>query len=131
MVRFWHGHQRLAGAVAVLLTVLGSHAAVRGQTIQTGAIGGQLKLVTTVTTSTNGAPNFGVHAGDSRFLYVGEQNGAIRTLDFTQPNPLLGTSFLNVDSVLGADANGRRVLVDDTGGGERGLLGAAFHPDFN
>lgn len=116
---------RLAGAVWV--TVAATATAVFGQSIVTGSVNitEQLKLVTTVTNSSGGAPNFGVHSGNNRFLYVGEQNGRIRTLDFSQPNPLLATDFLNIDSILGA------TLVDDTGSGERGLLGAAFHPDFN
>ena len=58
-------------------------------------------------------------------MYVGEQNGRIRILDFTQPNPLLATNFVD----LGAALTGE--LINDTGIGERGLLGAAFHPDFN
>jgi glucose/arabinose dehydrogenase len=95
----------------------------------------QLKLTTTLTPQASGAPDFGISYGDSRFMFIGEQNGSIRTLDFSQSNPLLGTNFLNTDSVLGGDplsvgGNGR-VLLDDTGTGERGLIGAAFHPGFN
>ena len=101
-----------------------SAAAIRAQNVQSGSLPAGLKLVATATSSQGGAPNFGVHSGDPRFLYVGEQNGRIRILDFDQPNPLLGIDFLNVDGVLGG------TLLDDTGTGERGLLGAAFHPDF-
>ncbi len=80
----------------------------------------------TVTSSSQGGPTFGVHSGDPRFLYVGQQNGAIRIFDFSQPTPLQATNFLNIDAALGAG-----ILLDDTNIGERGLLGAAFHPDFN
>jgi glucose/arabinose dehydrogenase len=82
-------------------------------------------------TRTGGSPDFGVNSGDPRFMYIGEQNGAIRILDFNQANPVSATNFLSLDSVLGADSNGNRVLVDDTGLGERGLVGSAFSPDFN
>src|SRR5688500_10625266 len=118
--------KRAARWIGALLFVSATPAAM-GQAIVTGAgnITKQLQLVTTVTSATGGAPNFGVHSGDNRFLYVGEQNGRVRILDFSQPNPLLATDFLNIDSVLGA------TLLADTGTGERGLLGAAFHPDFN
>jgi len=111
---------RLATALltCILTTVL--HA----QSISPGALSAQLKLVAQVTSASGGAPNFGVHSGDPRFLYVGEQNGRIRILDFSQTNPLLATDFINIGAVLGAE------LLDDTGTGERGLLGAAFHPDF-
>ena len=97
-----------------------------GQSIEAGAIAARLKLIATVTSSAQGAPNFGVNSGDPRFLYVGEQNGRVRTLDFNQPDPLLGIDFLNIDAALGPGK-----LLDDTNIGERGLLGAAFHPDFN
>ena len=113
--------------VAVLAVLgLGINAA-RAQSIQPGTISAQLKLIATVTNSANGGPTFGVHSPDPRFLYVGQQNGTIRILNLTQPTPLLDPpNFLNFDAVLGAG-----LLVDDTGTGERGLLGAAFHPDFN
>jgi glucose/arabinose dehydrogenase len=113
--------------VAAAVAVLCGACAARGQQITPGALSAQLRLVTTVTSSSGGAPNFGVHAGDSRFLYVGEQNGKIRTLDFAQTNPLSATNFLDIAAVLGTTFTD----VDDTGTGERGLLGAAFHPDFN
>src|SRR5881409_3360912 len=55
----------------------------------------QLKLITTLTPQSAGAPDFGVSCGDPRFMYIGEQNGRVRTLDFSQGNPLLGTDFLD------------------------------------
>ncbi|HEX2395540.1 MAG TPA: PQQ-dependent sugar dehydrogenase, partial [Bacteroidales bacterium] len=55
-----------------------------------------------------------VHAGDSR-LFVVEQEGTITVLD----------SAGNADSVKFLDISPRVVA-----GGERGLLGMAFHPDF-
>lgn len=118
--------QVLAMAAATAAFFSGTGGWVWGQSIQSGDISAQLKLITTVTNSQGGAPNFGVHSGDPRFLYVGEQNGKVRILDFQQPNPLLATDFLNIDAALGPG-----VLLDDTNIGERGLLGAAFHPDFN
>ncbi len=56
------------------------------------------------------------HAGDgSGRLFVVEQAGRIRIID---DGAVLGTDFLNITS-----------LVDSTGG-EQGLLGLAFHPDY-
>jgi glucose/arabinose dehydrogenase len=109
----------------------GMAGALRAQNIQPGTLTQppQLRLVATVSASSGGGPTFGVHSGDSRFLYVGEQNGNVRILDFSQPNPLSATNFLNVDA--GLAAFGEPGILDDTGTGERGLLGAAFHPDFN
>jgi glucose/arabinose dehydrogenase len=101
--------------------------AARAQSIQPGTISARLKLIATVTNSANGGPTFGVHSPDPRFLYVGQQNGNIRILNLTQPTPLPDPpNFLNFDALFGTG-----LLVDDTGTGERGMLGAAFHPDFN
>jgi glucose/arabinose dehydrogenase len=116
-------HRLPVGLAAALF--IGLITSAQAQDITLGGINAKLELVATVTNASGGAPNFGVHNGNSRFLYIGEQNGRIRTLDFSQPNPLIATDFLDVGAVLGAN------LVDDTGTGERGLLGAAFHPDFN
>src|SRR5436190_1622834 len=124
-------------SAAMFLLLAGATRAVRAQNVVPGTLATppQLKLVSTLTPQSAGAPDFGVNSGDSRFLFVGEQNGRVRTLDFTQPAPLLATDFLDIDSVLGGDplsvGGAGRVLLDDTGTGERGLIGAAFHPNFN
>jgi glucose/arabinose dehydrogenase len=118
---------RQVGVAVVVLGLALVAMSAQAQQIMPGTLSGSLRLVGTVTSSSNGGPTFGVHAGDPRFLYVGQQNGAIRIFDFNQPAPLLpSTVFLNIDAALGAG-----VLLDDTNIGERGLLGAAFHPDFN
>lgn len=58
------------------------------------------------------------HAGDgSKRLFIVEQEGIIRIVDLAS-GTLLTTPFLDISS-----------LVDD-GGNEQGLLGLAFHPDF-
>jgi glucose/arabinose dehydrogenase len=108
-------------AVALLVGCLAQVA--MGQAIQTGTIPVRLESIATVTVPSNGAPNFGAHTGDPRFLYVGQQSGVIRILDFDEPSPLLATNFLNVGSALGAG-----ILVS---GFEQGLIGGTFHPDFN
>ena len=54
------------------------------------------------------------HAGDSR-LFVVEQTGRIKILNTN--GTVNATSFLNVSTIIST-------------GGERGLLGLAFHPNF-
>ena len=120
---------RVVAALATMLAV----SALQAQTIQTGTLSPSPHLISVATglaTASGGAPDFGVNSGDPRFLYIGEQNGKIRTLDFSLGTPLVSTPFLDVDAVLGA-SGGSQVLVDDTGLGERGLVGSAFHPNFN
>jgi len=55
------------------------------------------------------------HAGDDR-LFITEQNGAVRIID--EQGNLLPTPFLNLG------------LGNFSGGNEQGLLGLAFHPDY-
>jgi len=65
-------------------------------------------------------PVFVTHAGDgSGRLFVLEQEGAIRIID--AGGNLLPTPFLDIDGT---------VRGGDSGGDERGLLGLAFHPDY-
>jgi glucose/arabinose dehydrogenase len=119
---------RIGVSLAAALVAAGVAGNVGAQNVTLGTLNAKLELVGTVTASGGGGPTFGVHNGDPRFMYVGEQNGRIRTLDFNlaSPNAVSATDFLNIDAALGPGA-----LQDDTGTGERGLLGAAFHPDFN
>ena len=118
---------RIGVSLAAALVAFGIADNVGAQNVTLGTLNAKLELVGTVTASNGGGPTFGVHNGNPRFMYVGEQNGRIRTLDFNQasPNAVSGTDFLNFDAALPG------VLFDDTGTGERGMLGAAFHPDFN
>ncbi len=67
-------------------------------------------------------PVFVTHApGDVDRLFIVEQAGVIRILDLTT-NTLLGASFLNIDALVGGG---------NSGNDERGLLGLAFHPDYD
>lgn len=61
------------------------------------------------------APNFGIHApGINGFLFVVDQPGIVWKVELATGNK---TQFLNVSSQI-------------VTGGERGLLGLAFHPQF-
>ena len=56
------------------------------------------------------------HAEDNR-LFIVEQNGVIRIINLDD-NSTLSTPFLNIDPIV------------SNSGGERGLLGLAFHPNY-
>lgn len=61
------------------------------------------------------SPVFMTHAGDgTNRLFIVQQGGIIRVL---QPGATAATDFLNISTRISA-------------GGERGLLGLAFHPDY-
>jgi glucose/arabinose dehydrogenase len=111
-----------AAMTALIGTGAGDKAS--AQNIQPGSISIELDLVAT-TQGGASAPNFGTHSDDPRFLYVGQKTGAIRILDFDQANPLLGTTFLNVDVALSSFRTPTQSFH------EYGLLGGAFHPDFD
>jgi len=65
-------------------------------------------------------PVFMTHAGDgSGRLFIIEQEGAIRVVDSN--DNLLTLPFLDIDPL---------VVGGTSGGDERGLLGLAFHPDY-
>ncbi len=65
-------------------------------------------------------PVFVTHAGDgSGRLFIIEQEGAIRIID--ADGNLLPTPFLDIDPL---------VVGGTSGGNEQGMLGLAFHPDY-
>ena len=106
------GWVRLAIAVGMLGASLES--AARGQLA--------VQRITTGTAKFSG-PIFGVSApGDPDRLYVVEQGGQIRFIDTTSPaatpQPFLSLTNANFPS------------SNLTTGGEQGLLGLAFHPDY-
>lgn len=78
------------------------------------------QLTTVRVASGLSSPVYVTHApGDTSRLFIVEQIGRIRILDLTQEPPvLLPAPFLDIE-----------LIVRD--GGERGLLGLAFHPDFD
>ena len=88
----------------------------------TPAHGGGVAPLTTVRVAGGlNRPIFVTHApGDETRLFIVEQRGVIRILDF-QTGTVLAASFLNIDGDVAGPANS----FD-----ERGLLGMAFHPDY-
>jgi glucose/arabinose dehydrogenase len=66
-------------------------------------------------------PVLATHApGDTGRLFIVEQRGVIRILDLTT-NTLNATPFLDIDALVAGGVSGND---------ERGLLGLAFHPDY-
>jgi glucose/arabinose dehydrogenase len=95
----------------VLLLAVGSPQAPPGGLITTAQITGGLTDPVGVT-----------HAGDgSGRLFIVEQHGRIRIWNGSQ---LLATPFLDISSLVGP------CPAPPSGCGERGLLGLAFHPDY-
>ncbi len=88
----------------------------------------QVKLKTVATLSTGNAAqgiiDQGINVGDSRLFLVG-RDGQVRVLN---NGVVSATPFLSTSAISGVNAI---PLIADTGGGERGFLGAAFSPDFN
>ncbi len=100
--------KKMCGLSAVIVFLLWSpHASVFGE----------IKLKTTRVASGLAFPLFATHApGDASRLFIVEQAGLIKILDLTT-NSVLATPFLDISSQV-------------TFGGEQGMLGLAFHPNY-
>lgn len=89
--------------------------------ITTQSAYGQLQAVAVGGTGTFTNPVFAASApGSPGTLYVVQQGGLVRALDTATGN-VAATPFLNLSSIAGTSF---------LSGGERGLLGLAFHPNF-
>ena len=88
----------------------------------TGSLGAQnVQIDTTRVASGLNYPVVVQHApGDTDRLFISEKRGRIKILDLAT-NQVLPTPFLDIDNLIA----GATSLSD-----ERGLLGIAFHPDF-
>jgi glucose/arabinose dehydrogenase len=85
------------------------------------ASGGTLELGTVRVASGLDRPVFVTHApGDTDRLFIVEQKGIIKILDLDS-GVVLGTPFLDIDALV----------PFISGNDERGLLGLAFHPDYD
>ncbi len=105
---FWNRNRlsMLSAACAAALTIAGAGTSAQGQTLAVEQVASGVSGALFVTSPT----------GDFDRLFIVEQNsGLIRILRGGQ---VLPTPFLNVRSRLSV-------------GGERGLLGLAFHPDYD
>jgi glucose/arabinose dehydrogenase len=113
---------RFAIWAACLLGLACEVASAQQELVGPGAITIELSSAATLTTSQTGTPVHGTfaYAGDQRLFVVG-RGGQIKIVE---NGNLLPTPFLDFTTALG----GSTLL---TSGGERGLLGTAFHPDFN
>ena len=97
-------------------------AAMAQQRDQGGPAGTGIEPLTTVRVASGlNRPVFATHApGDFSRLFIVEQRGVIKILDLATET-VLATPFLNIDALVG----GPNDNFD-----ERGLLGLAFHPDY-
>ncbi len=83
--------------------------------------GGVAPLATVRVASGLNRPIFVTHApGDETRLFIVEQRGVIKILHFATES-VSGSNFLDIDTVVGGPSNNND---------ERGLLGMAFHPDY-
>jgi glucose/arabinose dehydrogenase len=106
---------RSATAIATALLPLAA------LTITPAASGAVVPLTTVRLASGLQKPVLATYApGDETRLFIIEQRGIIRILDLTT-NTVLGTPFLNIDALVGGGISGND---------ERGLLGLAFHPNY-
>jgi glucose/arabinose dehydrogenase len=112
MEDYWMRRTRVVGLLAALLVGVST---VYGQDARTEAPdGSQYQLVEVADGFSR--PDFLTHAGDgSGRIFVVEQDGRIWIL---KDSETLETPFLDVRDIISRDAS------------ERGLLGLAFHPDF-
>jgi len=103
----WRGARRVLAAVAITATVmslLSAPTAAAAPTVRLSTVLGGLASPTQVTNAGDGTDR----------LFIAEQRGTIRVV---QDGRLLPGYFLDIRSRIST-------------GGERGLLGLAFHPDF-
>jgi len=87
-----------------------------------------IKLVSTgsINTATAGEPlDLSQPVGDASRLFVATHNGQIRLI---KNGALISTAFADIKAALTA---GGITLQGGAGSDERGLVGLAFHPDFN
>ena len=93
-----------------------------GALVEAASAGGGIEPLTTVRVASGfSRPVAVTHApGDFLRLFIVEQIGRIRILDLNSGHPL-ATPFLDINSIVGGG---------NSGNDERGLLGLAFHPDY-
>ncbi|NQW99714.1 PQQ-dependent sugar dehydrogenase [bacterium] len=84
---------------------------------------GTISLHLTAVASGLSAPDYAIHApGDATRLFVLEQRGLVRIV---KNGTLLGTPALDLSALISTSLNPTNAID------ERGLLGLAFHPEFN
>jgi glucose/arabinose dehydrogenase len=110
------GSLRSVGAAGRILSAAFLLAAIAAPSMLAASNGGLPAVQLTQLPGSLDSPLDVVNAGDgSGRLFVVEQTGHIRVF---KNGAFLGTDFLDIHTVVNYD------------GGERGLLGAAFHPDY-
>lgn len=123
-------NRHIAGAAlvsivtAMMSTSANAQTTARGGKDEGGTAGAGIPLLTTTRVAVGlTRPIFATYApGDATRLFIIEKRGLIRVLKIdTNPPTLLGTAFLDIDSQCAGGT---------TQGSEQGLLGLAFHPNY-
>jgi glucose/arabinose dehydrogenase len=108
----------IAAACSLTLALAGSALGQDGS-----AAGGGIEAITSTRVASGLIrPVYATHApGDYKRLFIIEKRGVIRILNIRGGGGLNATNFLNIDALVGGGT------TDDS---EQGLLGMAFHPDY-
>lgn len=106
-----------------LITTSACVATLAAMSLGSSAFAGGIPAVATKRIATGlNYPTFVTHApGDTSRLFVLEKRGIIKIIDLAT-NTVLATPFLNIDPIVTGGAS-----TND----EQGLLGLAFHPDYD
>src|SRR5262249_5280740 len=120
----------IRSAAAALMCAFSAAGVAWAQSLTNPIVAGNLTIklssIGSIATSTAGEPlDFAQPVGDSSRDFIATHGGQILLI---KNNSLLSTPFADIKTALAAASI---TLIGGTGSDERGLIGMAFHPDFN